>query len=114
MKARTAKTRRHRITPEAVEAFRRALTTAGGYAACIAGEGCTAPGGREHCETCARHLDARRALHRVLDLRPWQPSPLDTGADAPPEWSRPGTPWHDAWALVRRLRLELEIAAGRR
>ncbi len=80
VKARSAKARRHRITPEAVEAF-------------VAGD--------------------RLALHRALDLRPWQPSPLATDADAPPAWSRPG-PWHDAWALVRGLRLELETAAGRR
>jgi hypothetical protein len=79
VKARTAKARRHRITPAAVEAFR-------------AGD--------------------ERALHRALDLRPWQPSPLEADADAPPTWSRPGTPWHDAWALVRGLRLELEAAAG--
>ena len=77
VKARAAKTRRHRITPEAVEAF------------------------------VARD---RLALHRALDLRPWHPSPLDTAAEAPPAWSQPGTPWHDAWTLVRGLRLELERA----
>ena len=79
VKARTGKTRRHRITPEAVEAF------------------------------VARD---RLALHRALDLRPWHPSPLDTDADAPPAWSRPGSPWHDAWTLVRGLRLELDKAAA--
>ena len=80
VKQRPHKARRHRITPEAVEAF-------------VAGE--------------------RTTLHRALDLRPWQPSPLETDADAPPGWSRPGGPWHDAWGLVRGLRVELETAAGR-
>ena len=78
VKARAAKTRRHRITPEAVEAF------------------------------VARD---RTALHRALDLRPWQPSPLETDAESPPAWSRAGSPGHDAWALVRGLRLELDKAA---
>jgi hypothetical protein len=52
-----------------------------------------------------------RALHRALDLRPWQPSPLEADDDTPPAWAPPGSAWGDAWALVRSLRLELEAAA---
>lgn len=52
------------------------------------------------------------ALHLALDLRLWQPSPLEADEDAPSAWMQPGTTWQDAWPLVRVLRLELE-GAGR-
>lgn len=79
VKQRPHKSRRHRVTAEAVAAF-------------VAGD--------------------EGALHRALDLRPWQPSPLEADHDAPPAWVRPGAAWAEAWPLVRGLRLELEAADG--
>ena len=54
----------------------------------------------------------RMGLHRVLGLKPWQPSPFDIDGATPPAWSRAG-PWRDDWALVATLRAELEAGAHR-
>lgn len=68
VKRRASKHREHRITPEAVEAFR-----AGDYT----------------------------ALHRALNLRPWEDSPLDVDFDPPPDWA------NDSWPQAVELRREL-------
>jgi hypothetical protein len=48
------------------------------------------------------------SLHRELNLRPWQPSPLDVGTDAPP--GAETNAWAHSWALAVELREELERA----
>ena len=73
-KRRITKGRKHRITPEAMAAFR-----AGDW----------------------------MGLHRALDLRPWQPSPLDVDKPDPPSYAKSGL-WADAWPVAFDLRLKLE------
>ena len=50
-------------------------------------------------------------LHRALDLRPWEPSPLDTDADDAPAWMDAVNA--ERWRKVRALRIELEGGASR-
>lgn len=49
---------------------------------------------------------AREDLHRALDLRPWQPSPLDIESPQPPAWCV-GTRWEKHWQISRDLRVRL-------
>ena len=49
------------------------------------------------------------ALTAALKLPPWYPSPLDVDTDEGPEVS---TPYAEAWAEVRQIRLALEAASG--
>jgi hypothetical protein len=48
-------------------------------------------------------------LHRELDLRPWEASPLDVCADEPPAESD-ATAWAASWAQAVELRAALEVA----
>ena len=79
LKRRSAKSRPHRVTPEAITAF-------------VAG-------------------DAMR-LHRLLGLRPWQPSPLAVDAGRAP--APDGTAWAASWSLAVELQRELQAAAMQR
>jgi hypothetical protein len=52
-------------------------------------------------------------LDRLLGIKPWQPSPLDTATPEPPEWARnDGTQWSEDWPKVYAIRQELEAAAN--
>lgn len=54
----------------------------------------------------------RAALGKVLDLKPWEPNPLDVDGPLPPEWARhDGSAWSQAWPAVWGLRQQLEAAA---
>jgi hypothetical protein len=105
-KVRTA----HKITPEAVEAFRAAMETRATYLGCMRGEGCHSPNQSTHCKTCRRYLDACGALHMTLDLPPWAPLPDAAETDEPPPARGALDPYVAGWPLARRLRLELERA----
>ncbi len=49
------------------------------------------------------------ALHRALDLRPWEASPLDADTPEPPAWDalHGSTAWTASWPAARDLRAEL-------
>jgi hypothetical protein len=49
------------------------------------------------------------ALHQALNLKPWQPSVLEVDED-PPEWGNGLACYTTEWALVRQLRLALDLA----
>lgn len=49
---------------------------------------------------------SREDLHRALELRPWQPSPLDTTEAEPPAWCH-GTSWASYWRTSFDLRQKL-------
>jgi hypothetical protein len=113
VKLRHPKARQHRITPEAVAAFNVALEGRERYHRCVRGE-CAAPEKEPgvRCEPCRQHLEASQFLRLALGLAPWQPSPLDTDTEEPPDWAGRGDSWREAWPLVRGLRLELEQETG--
>ena len=57
------------------------------------------------------------ALHRALNLRPWQPSPLPVsitalGVDPDQPPAPDGRPWSEAWPLTADLQAELYRIAG--
>ncbi len=108
VKRRLDKRNAHRLTPAAVDAFREAIATRATFEACHRREACAAETAHDRCADCLRHIFALSALQRVLGLLPCQPTPLDTEADAPPDWCGPHDAWADSWALVRGLRVELE------
>ena len=110
VKLRAHKARPHKITAEAVAAFREAQVTEATYTACLRGEQCNGKKVGDHCPTCRRYLTARTDLHRALGLRPWQPSPMDADTDEPPAWRGTGDLWTADWPLAYGLRLELEVA----
>jgi len=113
VKQRAHKARPHKITSEAVAAFREAQATEATYTACERGENCNGRKTNDHCPICRGYLIARTDLHRALGLRPWQPSPLDADTDEP-IWRRPGDLWAADWLLLRGLRLELECVHHQR
>ena len=49
-------------------------------------------------------------LHHLLQLRPWEPSPLEADTDWPPVDAAQAT--RDGWAQSRQLRRQLEEAAA--
>lgn len=51
-------------------------------------------------------------LHRLLGLRPWQPSPLAVDASASPPLD--GTAWAASWSLAVELQRELQASGMRR
>ena len=51
----------------------------------------------------------RAELDRLLGIKPWQPSPLETDEPEPPEWAD-STEWAKSWPEIYQLRLELEKA----
>jgi hypothetical protein len=55
----------------------------------------------------AFHAGDALALHRALQLRPWQPSPLDVDGPIPP--ADAGMCFSDAWATIWELRQQLEM-----
>ncbi len=52
------------------------------------------------------------ALHRALDLRPWQINPIDVDPGTPPPDG--GSPWADSFPKALQLRAELEAAVQAR
>lgn len=53
-----------------------------------------------------------QALYLALDLRPWEPCPLDVDGPEPPAWARnDGTAWSQAWPEIWGLRQRLEEAS---
>jgi hypothetical protein len=108
VKQRVHKSRPHRITPEAVAAFRDAMATRETYYSCVRSERCEAPNRGERCDTCRRRLDASSAMRHALGLRPWQPTPIDADTDEPPPARGAVDLYVAAWPLARRLRLELQ------
>lgn len=48
----------------------------------------------------------RQRLHRLLRLKPWQPSPLDVEGECP----APGTAYAEAWPEAVRLRQAIRAA----
>ena len=56
----------------------------------------------------AFHAGDRKALHRALDLKPWQSSPIDADGDCP--WPD-GSMGFASWALASELRTEIMEAS---
>ena len=91
-----------RITPEAIELYRRGKALWPGRLACIqSAELCT------H-ESCDEQIDIELALDREIGLRPWDPSIFDMepGDRQPAGKSAEAR----AWPRVRALWRELEAA----
>lgn len=100
VKQRRPKVRAQRITPEAVEAFRKGME--------IFREG----SGNEWEDKGGRRqelLDADSALCRALGLKLWQQSPLFAFHETPPDWMTREDQLQD-WANAWALRQELERA----
>ncbi|QKC83950.1 hypothetical protein [Mesorhizobium sp. NZP2077] len=51
----------------------------------------------------------RLALGQALDLKPWEPNPLDVDGPLAPDWARhDGTAWSQAWSASWEVRQQLE------
>ncbi|MFK0688022.1 hypothetical protein ACFX5Q_07430 [Mesorhizobium sp. IMUNJ 23033] len=52
-----------------------------------------------------------KGLHNALQLKPWQPNPLEVDGPLPPVWARnDGTAWSQAWPEIWEIRQALEAA----
>lgn len=98
VKARVSKRRAWTITDEVLYALVTARDTDEVYISCIRGEGCFSTDRTLHCETCARHLEARRTLSRLLNLPPWRPDP---GQISGPEEDP------NVWAMLQEIERNL-------
>jgi len=107
IKRRSAKARAHRITPEAVELFKTATEHRPRYYGCIRGDPCRSTELGRHCDDCRAYIDAASLLHRLLGLRPWEPTVLDDD-----ELRSAYNVDDDCWVRIRELRAELKRLAG--
>lgn len=103
-----AKAKTHRITPEAVAAFKVAQNYADIYHACVGGQPCRSNHPSRHCTECRAYLSARNELDSLLGLRPWETSPLDAAEAESPY--PPGTGGAISFGQAKGLRAKLEAA----
>jgi hypothetical protein len=108
VKRRASKQLRHRITPEAVVAFRAALELRahreeqiGNSASCPGADRC------ELCKTYERHV---AVIGQHTGAEPWGFSPIDVADCPPPPWFDPQAA--QAWETARRVYCALCDAAG--
>lgn len=100
VKRRISKEREHRITPEAVAAWRKGLEIIdAGLEDTWENEG----GRREEYFECSR------VLSRELGIKLWEPSPFAIGDEPPVETD--GTAYQEAWPKINAIREELIAAA---
>ena len=106
IKRRASKPRDHRITLEAVDAFKAAEELGAIYDACneTRGQSCRSDEpGRKHCAECSEYLDQCNNLDRLLGLNPWECSPVRARAPDPGERGL----WAESVAQAMQLRAEL-------
>jgi hypothetical protein len=96
-----------RITRAAVDAYRTARQFEATYTSCVQSErDCPHATFRgNHCDDCKAFLDASRALHLELGLRPWEPGPIEIDGGPCPYG---GTAYAAYWPKAQALRAELE------
>ena len=101
---------RRRITPEAVELFKRGETLRPTYEACVREGDCRSDVRGRHCTECREFLDTCTRLDwEVLKFPPWHISVFDAELDwsfEVPNYMRrlcAGATWAEAWDLRREL-----------
>jgi hypothetical protein len=94
-----------RVTPEAIDLFRRCLALRPIRDKHLLGM-CPGPI-NEHCPDCLSFNELNRELDRLLGIKPWMRSPVDVDcADPPPYMANNPLQagyWAKAWALRRLL-----------
>jgi hypothetical protein len=96
------------ITDEARAIFADALKLQGRYHDCLRTDVCISPLANGRCAECARYIDLSRELDRLLGVKPWERSPLDTDSADPPDYMR-NNPWQAAlWLKAWERRCEFE------
>jgi len=99
-----------RITEEMVALYRRGKELRQTRLDHIRG---TCPGPvNEHCADCRESIEKSLELHRLLNLNPWDRSPVDDLAEdeRPPSWLCAGKSFND----VREIKRQLEKAGRAR
>ena len=102
---------KRRITPEAVAAYVVAKETWPVRSSCDRGGKCQSKDVSAFCKACTAHLDACRAMYRLLDIKPWEVLPIDADVPEPPEYMATNPLRAPAWRAAYQLRLDLEDAA---
>ena len=103
VKLRKAKIRTAQITDEAREIYADALKLQDLRWDCVRSVACRSSSVGKHCPECLKYMDLNCELDRLLGLKPWERSPLDTNSEAPPDYMRhnplQSEYWRKAWAL---------------
>ena len=103
VKLRKAKVRTALITDETVAIYKDAIKLHGIRWDCISSVACRSSSVGKHCPECLKYMDLNCELDRLLGLKPWERSPLDTNSEAPPDYMRhnplQSEYWRKAWAL---------------
>jgi hypothetical protein len=108
VKLRRPKIRTSQITDEARAIYARAVELQGIYKACIRDDICRSTSLNQHCAECSKFLDLNRELDRMLGLKPWEMSPLDTNSATPPDYKRSDPSKVKDWRKAWELRCELQ------
>ena len=88
-----------------------ALKLRGRYRDCIRSDVCTSSSANRHCPDCEKYISLNGELDRLLGIKPWERSPLDTDSADPPDYMR-NNPWQAAlWRKAWEMRCELDRGA---
>ena len=98
---------RSRVTREARAIYKDALKLQDVRWDCIRSVACRSSSVGKHCPECLKYMDLSRELDRLIGVKLWETSPLDTHSEAPPDYMShnplQSEYWRKAWALRREL-----------
>jgi hypothetical protein len=95
------------VTDEARKIYADAVELQGIYHGCNRSVSCRSTSLNQYCAECSEYLDLSRELGRLLGLKPWESSPINTNSATAPDYIRRDPSKAQDWAKAWALRLEL-------